>query len=289
MPKLPRKRILVVAPHPDDETLAAGGVIQEHLRKQHVVKVILITCGDGQRRGPLLPARHFLRLGERRYRESLAALGPLGMRAARVIALGYPDRALTQLWNNDSAPCRSQYTKVCQVPYDFARSPHAPYTRESLLRELSEICLEERPEIIYLPHPRDRNRDHRAVYLFAEAALQQAEVAPQRRYYLIHYGAWPLPGGKHPQRALVPPRALRDDSWLSHELRPEQIERKCEAIAHYRTQIKYFEENLFRLARRNELFALAPLRWWPARARLARLQGWLAGLRRARSSVRSRG
>lgn len=256
MPKSPRKCILVLAPHPDDEVLATGGTIQEHLRKKHIVKIVLVTLGDGQRRGLLLPRRHFLRLGERRYRESLAALELLGVRQERVIALGYPDRTLAQLWQSDGLPCSSRYTKARAVPYEFARTPAAPYTKAALLAELREIFSEERPEIIYLPHPRDRHRDHRAVYLFAEAALQQSELRPQRRHYLIHYTGWPLPGGKRPLHTLSPPRRLRANAWMSLELRPEQLERKCEAIACYRSQIKYFEEHLFRFARRNELFLL---------------------------------
>jgi LmbE family N-acetylglucosaminyl deacetylase len=141
-------RVLVIAPHPDDEALATGGVIQEHLRKGHVVKVLLVTCGDGQRRGLLLPPRHFLRLGERRYRESLDALRTLGVHEKRVIALGYPDRGLAHL---SESPYRSRYTKVCAVPYEWAYRPGAPYTREALLIDLAEIFTDERPQLIYLP------------------------------------------------------------------------------------------------------------------------------------------
>lgn len=288
MPKSPKKRILVLAPHPDDEVLAAGGAIQEHLRKQHLVKIILVTLGDGQRRGLLLPKRHFLRLGERRYRESLAALEILGVPRDRVIALGYPDRTLAQLWQSDGQLCSSRYTKASTVPYEFARTPAAPYTKRALLTELQEIFSHERPEIVYLPHPRDRHRDHQALYLFAEAALHASALRPQRRYYLIHYTGWPLPAGRHPQRRLTPPRRLRTQTWLSLELRPEQLERKHEAIACYRSQIKYFEENLFRFARRNELFALPVGAMDELPAPKWRLPRLLAALRPAQNSARSR-
>ncbi|MCS6903387.1 MAG: PIG-L family deacetylase [Candidatus Bipolaricaulota bacterium] len=279
----------MLAPHPDDEVLAAGGAIQEHLRKKHIVKVVLATLGDGQRRGLLLPKKHFLRLGERRYRESLAALELLGVHRERVIALGYPDRGLAPLWQSNGSICSSRYTKVRAVPYEFARTPHALYTKAALLAELQEIFCQERPEIVYLPHPRDRHRDHQALYLFAEAALHQSALHPQRRYYLIHYAGWPLPAGRHPQRPLTPPRRLRAQTWLNLELRPEQLQRKCEAIARYRSQIKYFEENLFRFARRNELFALhaGPTHESPSLS--LHLPRFLAALRPARNSDRSRG
>ncbi len=256
MPKSPKRRIVVIAPHPDDEVLATGGVIQEHLRKGHLVKVLLVTCGDGQRRGLLLPPRHFLRLGERRYRESVSALGLLGVAEKNIIALGYPDRGLVHL---SESPYTSRYTKVCAVPYAWAYRPGAPYTHESVLCDLREILERERPAVIYLPHPRDRHGDHQAVSLFARTALHTIGLAPQLRHYLIHYGAWPLPAGKYPQRRLLPPRALRDGAvWLEHELRPDQIERKYHAVRCYRSQTQYIEDHLLSYVRRNELFDLSP-------------------------------
>lgn len=265
MPKSPKRRILVIAPHPDDEALATGGVIQEHLRKGHIVTVLLMTCGDGQRRGLLLPPRHFLRLGERRYRESVEALKLLGVPEKRVIALGYPDRGLAHLCVNKQIPHTSRYTKVSAVPYEWAYSPGAPYTREAVLCDLKKIFERERPNIIYLPHPKDRHGDHQATYLLTQTALSTPELGTHNshtelRHYLIHYGAWPLPAGKYPQRRLLPPKALRTGTaWLEHELRPEQIERKYQAIRCYRSQTQYIEDHLLSFVRRNELFALYAL------------------------------
>ncbi|MCX8102950.1 MAG: PIG-L family deacetylase [Candidatus Bipolaricaulota bacterium] len=253
----PKRRILVIAPHPDDEALATGGVIQEHRRQGHIVTILLMTCGDGQRRGLLLPSKHFLRLGERRYRESLEALRLLGVPEKRVIALGYPDRGLAHLCVDGQTPYTSRYTKVCAVPYEWAYSPGAPYLRESVLCDLKEILERERPDILYLPHPQDRHSDHRATYLLAQAALRTLNGEVERRHYLIHYRAWPLPVGKYPQRRLLPPRSLRDGAaWLAHELRPEQIERKLQAIRCYRSQTQYIEDHLLSFVRCNELFAL---------------------------------
>lgn len=270
MPKLLKRRILVIAPHPDDEVLATGGVIQEHLRKGHIVTVLLMTCGDGQRRGLLLPPRHFLRLGERRYRESLEALQLLGVPEKRVIALGYPDRGLFSLCVDGQVPYTSRYTKVCAVPYEWAYSPGAPYTRESVLHDLTRVLEGERPDVLYLPHPKDRHSDHHATYLLAHTVLSSDSLQgnselrarnckTELRYYLIHYGVWPLPAGKHPQRRLLPPKALRDGAaWLEHELRPDQIEKKHHAIRCYRSQTQYIEDHLLSFVRRNELFDLSP-------------------------------
>src|SRR6266566_5536117 len=41
------ERLLVIAPHPDDETLGAGGLIQRVLSAHGTVGVVLVTAGDG--------------------------------------------------------------------------------------------------------------------------------------------------------------------------------------------------------------------------------------------------
>ena len=42
----PDARILILAPHPDDECLGTGGLIQQALAKGAKVKVVFITNGD---------------------------------------------------------------------------------------------------------------------------------------------------------------------------------------------------------------------------------------------------
>jgi hypothetical protein len=43
----PGERLLVAAPHPDDETLGAGGLVQRVLARGGSVRVLLFTAGDG--------------------------------------------------------------------------------------------------------------------------------------------------------------------------------------------------------------------------------------------------
>jgi len=40
------ERILILAPHPDDETLGCGGTIQKALLQGKTVKVVFLTSGD---------------------------------------------------------------------------------------------------------------------------------------------------------------------------------------------------------------------------------------------------
>jgi len=69
------ERLLVVAPHPDDETLGAGGLIQRVVARGGEVRIVLVTAGDGyveavtHETGQLRPAASaYIGYGERRLR-----------------------------------------------------------------------------------------------------------------------------------------------------------------------------------------------------------------------------
>lgn len=76
-------RCLVVAPHPDDETLGAGGLIARFARRRWA-RVLFVTDGEAARSGR--PDLGRIRTGERRL-----ALGELGLGGGDQCALGLPD------------------------------------------------------------------------------------------------------------------------------------------------------------------------------------------------------
>src|SRR2546425_7498826 len=43
----PKLRLLVIAPHPDDESLGAGGLMQRTMAQGGRVHVLFLTSGDG--------------------------------------------------------------------------------------------------------------------------------------------------------------------------------------------------------------------------------------------------
>ena len=80
------RRALIIAPHPDDETPAAGGLIESVLSRGGQVKVVLVTNGDGQMIAPLVleskvipTSADFVSVGRQRQNETLAALARLGV------------------------------------------------------------------------------------------------------------------------------------------------------------------------------------------------------------------
>ncbi|MGC8834844.1 MAG: PIG-L deacetylase family protein [Armatimonadota bacterium] len=272
----PGDRLLVVAPHPDDETLGCGGLIQQAASSGASILVVILTNGDAfpactasvTRKITLKPDDYIL-VGGIRQRESLAALSIQGVPKTNVVFLGYPDRGLLDMWTaNWSTAKTGRYTRVSHVPYDDVLSPNAPYTGLSLLSDLAHLILKFEPTILAIPHPNDDHPDHQAAGCFAVAALEAVrsmgkfpDPPPTVLTYIVHRGDWPVPQGLKDRR-LVPPKALAnlDTKWFVLPLSREQRMKKLEAVRTYRSQISLPNERRFLLSfvRRNELFGSYP-------------------------------
>lgn len=80
----PADRILVFSPHPDDETIGAGGYIAQATQAQAQVWIVLVTNGN---------KRH---LEEKRYQEFEQATATLGVPQEHLVFLEYPDGSLAR-------------------------------------------------------------------------------------------------------------------------------------------------------------------------------------------------
>lgn len=87
-------RLVVVAPHPDDEILACGALLADCVRNSIEVLVIALTDGDASHGTHDQLAMR--RLAERRRAESANGLGVLGLLTRHVIRLRLPDGQLRQ-------------------------------------------------------------------------------------------------------------------------------------------------------------------------------------------------
>ncbi len=267
-------RVLVLAPHPDDETIGACGVIQRALAAGSKVKVVLFTNGDNNEfafivyeKRVVFKKAEFLRLGEVRRKESLLAMASLGLSHDNVVLLGYPDfgtmEILTKYWKTPK-PYKSLLTRVNKVAYPEAMSPGAPYVGESVLKDLEKVLSDFRPTKIFVSHPLDTNRDHRSLYLFLQVALWNLEGKLTRlavHPYLVHIAGWPKPRGHHPELALQPPEKLKNCGvfWQKLELTGEEAKKKYDTVSFYKSQIEYNPPYLFSFARKNELFGDFPV------------------------------
>jgi LmbE family N-acetylglucosaminyl deacetylase len=85
----PAGRVVVLAPHPDDETLGAGATLAAWARGGAPVTVLAVT--DGEASHPGSPTLSPAQLVERRVAERTAALDRLGLAGAPVVRAGLPD------------------------------------------------------------------------------------------------------------------------------------------------------------------------------------------------------
>lgn len=264
--------MLVVAPHPDDEVLGAAGLIRAVTESGGVVRIVLVTAGDGYRRAAARLAgrrpapEDYLELGRRRYLESVRAAGILGAGERDVICLGYPDGGLAELERTLSIPethgALRARTGAVAVPYGFAWRPGAPYLARDLLEDLATVMSDFAPTAIVAPDPRETNADHRAAATFAALAAGLSGSTGLALTFLVHYGHYPMPWAYLPDARMSPPRALRRarGTWRSFELDPAHRDSKLEAIGAFTTQNAVPDLGYYMRAfvRRNELFFEGP-------------------------------
>jgi LmbE family N-acetylglucosaminyl deacetylase len=259
-------RVLVVAPHPDDETIAAGGLIARLTRRGARVRVLCMTNGDGYLQAVRQDLHEekpsdtdYAELGELRQQEAIAATARLGLRRQDLIFQGFPDGGLAQLWRDHwsrSSPYTSPYTKE--------DSPPAPDGAEYDGQDLTSLITRElrafRPTVVVIPHPYDAHLDHaHASYFVIEAldALQATHVLPERLLvltYLVHLPTWPSAGGEHDRLAPPSAREIPDTIWYQIDLTPAELAAKQAALGEYRSQLRVLSDLLHRFLRPNELF-----------------------------------
>lgn len=267
----PSDRVLVLAPHPDDEVIGCGGVIQEAVQRGLPVRVAFLTYGDNNqwsfliyRKHPVFMPRAVQLMGATRHDEAVTASSVLGVPARELRFLGYPDFGTLNMWYerwDDERPFRSMFTRVRAVPYATAMRPGAPYKADEVLRDLETVLREFRPTKIFLSHPADHNTDHRALYLFTRVALWnlQEEMQPRLYPYLIHLAGWPHPLGQRLTEPLRPPPRLAGQvAWSTFPLSADQLRRKQNALWSHRTQMKASPRYLESFLRTNELFGDFP-------------------------------
>lgn len=124
--------VLVVAPHPDDETLGCGGTLLRHRSNGDEVHWLVVTELDAERYSAERVASRQLEI-----REVAAAYG-----CASTTQLGF------------------ETTRLDRVPLD------------EIVSGIGDVVAKVKPEVIYLPFPGDAHTDHRIVYLAASAATK---------------------------------------------------------------------------------------------------------------------
>ena len=147
--------LVVVAAHPDDETLGAGGLLRRAAQRGATAVVVVAT--DGEASHPHSPTCEPSELARARREEVRDAVGLLAP-DADVRFLGLPDGGLDR------------------VEAEFAER------LDEIVAELSPA--DGRPVMFAAPWAGDRHRDHRI------AAEVTAAVADRRGFALLEYPVW---------------------------------------------------------------------------------------------------
>jgi LmbE family N-acetylglucosaminyl deacetylase len=264
-------RILILAPHPDDETIATGGIIQKAVAMGLPIHVAFLTYGDNNetsfmlyRKRPTLKAEAVQGMGLVRHDEAVAATGVLGLQPDQLTFLGYPDFRTLVIWTEhwgDVEPCESMFTRTKVVPYPNALRPGTPYRSEEILADVKTVLRDFKPTKVFVSHPGDHNPDHQSLYLYTRIALWDlaSEMQPALYPFLVHHPEWPAPEGYHPERASQPPDRLTGEGvWLTNPLSQDQVERKHKAVQEHKSQWRLGHKLLESFMRTNELFGDLP-------------------------------
>jgi LmbE family N-acetylglucosaminyl deacetylase len=188
--------VVVIGPHPDDESIGCGGAICLHRRRGDRVRVVFLTSGErGIEKVDEEPARTI------REAEAADALGVLGVEESSFLRL--PDLGVLDF---------------------LARGAE----------QLGELLARDHPEIIYLPHPEESHPDHQAALPLVRAALAPLLGAGRPRLYL--YEVWtPMTAYDWPQDiGAVMSRKLQAVRCYRSQLSAFRYDRAVQGLNRYR-------------------------------------------------------
>ena len=158
--------IVLIAPHPDDESIAMGGLIQIALSRGAHVTVVLLTDGDNNpwpqralERRLWIGSRARASWGRRRREEVGNALRILGVPDSSVRHLGLPDLGVTGCLESD---LDATVEKLCDVFRDVA------------------------PTVVVSPSLSDTHPDHSAAHVMCRLALATCGSKAQWLSYTVH-------------------------------------------------------------------------------------------------------
>ncbi len=131
--------IVVIAPHPDDESIGCGGALCRHADAGDRVTVVFLTSGE-------LGLKHLPREAAWQIREAEAKAAGKILGIAEMRFLRQPDWMLA-----DAAGITST--------------------------GVAETLVAERPQLIYVPHPREWHPDHKAAGEILKQSLGMCDVS----------------------------------------------------------------------------------------------------------------
>jgi len=215
------QKVLFFSPHPDDETIAAGGYIAQSIRNGADVRIVLVTDGNKDHNEAV------------RYNEFKVATGILGVPQSNLVFLGFPDGRLAS--ENRTILKAALSAQIDRYQPDIVIYPHPRDhnpDHAAIGRTLEPVLASEPPQM--------------ARYEY----LVHYELVYPRPY------SWRF----DPHLYLLAPSRLvkADKQWLKFPLSQQTEDLKEQALLCYRSQFHSPELNglLHSSVRRNELLAV---------------------------------
>lgn len=236
-----KKRVIIFAPHQDDEILACAGTIDRLNKSGMDVFVVFATNGDfyGKKSAVI------------RLQESTTALNSLGISSEHIIVLGFADTGMVYknsfLWNlYHSQPDRVIKSKVTDHTYhpwgdkEYSMQKfgfHFPYTRNAFSQILKHLIEDIKPDLLFSSSRLDAHGDHAALCMFIEEVISTNGIAIPVYQYMIHSGddkKWPQREEAHYNK----PENIPDKWWN------ERISITVDKNLNKRTLIQLFKSQL---------------------------------------------
>ena len=150
-------RIIVVAPHPDDETIACGGIIQKYLEKKSTITIIYITNGENAYSHiySIYENPSPSELGIIRKEEALRALEILGLSSKDLIFLEFNDGSVAEQYN-------------------------------IIKEKVKKILYKYKPNLVYVPYKNSSHNDHKATFKIVYDAINELGIKVKLYSYLIN-------------------------------------------------------------------------------------------------------
>ncbi len=241
--------VLVFAPHPDDETIACGGYINESVKRGAEVHIVLVT--DGNRRN----------LQVLRYLEFDNATRTLGVPKENLVYLNYPDSRL--VFENYEKLKVVLAEQIEKVQPDILLYPHPNDTHKdhSTVGKIIEEIMQQMKEKVEVKEYLSGHED-----LVKEEVWEELEVVGKIAEritcykYLVHHAYFPYPKKYAPELFVLPPLDLVtiEGGWEKFMLSEETKKTKERALRAYVSQLRNpLLKNLLEASiRENEIFAV---------------------------------
>ena len=242
---LGKKRILVIAPHPDDAEIAAYGLYSRYHDNVYIVTITAGEAGPHRYYDRLFSSRkeQYLEKGRVRTFDSLTVSLLGNVPFEHNINLGFFDGTLKKMYQDKARDVKGLYTDTSDIS-TFRKQNGSPLAKgltggsnwNALVTNLAYLIKTIRPEIIVTPYSAlDWHTDHKYSTAAVTEALMQLRIKKGQLFlYTNHLPASEYyPFGKEGQPVTLPPeyvKTLYFDRIYSHQVSRKDQGRKAIAL-----------------------------------------------------------